>query len=86
MAISESESPYASVADRVSDLADLVALQMLMSAGANLTVADVDALDSITIRLLRQAEIQRDAVAADRFQRLRLALCHRFAPKTDSGH
>lgn len=85
MSILENESPYASVGARVCDLADLAALQILVSLGANLTQSDVDAIDSITIRLLAQARSQRDAQAIDRFERLRQALRARFSPTMDSG-
>jgi hypothetical protein len=80
MAILESDSPYASPAGLAQDLADLQAIAMLMQLGSNLTQADEDASDSITIRLLRWAESRRDPVAIDRYTRLRQALRARFAP------
>lgn len=85
MPIMENDSPYSSVAERVSDLADLAALQMLIAMGCNLTEADVDAIDTITIRLLAQARSQRDGPAVDRFERLRQSLRGRFSPMTGSG-
>ncbi len=75
----ESRSPYSNIADVVRDLADLAALQALMSASANLTQADEDAIDSITIRLLAWAESRGDPQAVDRFGRLRQALRKRFS-------
>lgn len=86
MPITENDSPYASIAARLTDIADLTSLQLLISLGANLTQSDVDAIDSITIRLLADARCRNDAHAVDRATRLRQAVRARFSPTSDSGH
>lgn len=85
MPITDSDCPYPSIAARISDLTDLAALQMLIALGCNLTDADVDALDTITIRLLAFAHWERNAPAVDRYSRLRTALRGRFSPMTGTS-
>lgn len=85
MPITEGDSPYLNMGDRLNDLADLASLQMLIATGCNLTESDVDALDTITIRLLAFARWQKNAPAVDRFSRLRAALRGRFSPMTGTS-
>jgi hypothetical protein len=85
MPIMENDSPYLNMVDRLDDLSELAALQMLIAMGCNLTERDVDALDSITIRLLAFARWQKNAPAVDRFSRLRAALRARFSPMTGTS-
>ncbi|MDB5580048.1 MAG: hypothetical protein JWR80_5224 [Bradyrhizobium sp.] len=80
MAIMESENPYPDPAALTRDLANLQAILALMQLGANLSVVDEDAVDSITIRLLRWAESNRNPVEIDRYSRLRQTLRARAAP------
>jgi hypothetical protein len=78
MTIMESENPYSNVAGLPRDLANLQAILALMQLSGNLSAVDEEAVESITIRLLRWAECGRDAVEIDRYTRLRNALRARF--------
>jgi hypothetical protein len=78
MAITESQNPYANQATLIHDIANLQALLALVPLGANLTEVDQAAIDSITIRLLRWAECNRDEIEVERYMRLRAALRARF--------
>lgn len=80
LGMEESKSPYASIGDLARDLAGLQTILTLMQLGANLTLADEEEIDSITIRLLRWAEDRGATVEIDRYKRVRSALRARFAP------